>query len=87
MLQSYCAAFALGLRQGKKGEDFRPRFHCPPRQMMCFGTATAGNEEGPAGTGESAVTAGCGCAVSSRSSDGPALRSERAWTPRGSFSL
>lgn len=85
VLQSYCASFALGLRQGKKVVGYPPRFHCPLHQKTCFGTA--GTEAGLAGTGESAVKAGCCCAVSSHFSGGSAPRLEQAWTPRGSFSL
>lgn len=84
---SYCASFSLDLRQGKKAEGCPPRSHSPLRQTTCFGTATAGIGAVPAEPGDSAVKAGCGCAVSSRPSGGRALRSERARTPHGSFSL
>lgn len=81
---SYCGAFALGLHQGKEEEGCPPRSHCHLRQTTCFGTASAGTE---AGLTVSGGFAGCGCAVSSHSSGGPVPRSERAWTPRGSFLL
>lgn len=51
--------------------------------MTCSETATAETEPGLAVTG---AFAGCGCAVFSHSSGGPALHSERERTARGSFS-
>lgn len=87
MLKSYCASFALGLRQEKKGEGCPPRFHFPLHQMTCFGNEIVGSEAGLAGSGEFVVKAGCGCAVSSHFSGRPAPHSERVWTLHGSFSL